>query len=331
MDETTQDTTQGDNTETGADFDEGALMAAAAAAVEGEDSEGDSEPGESAAGDTSTAQTSTTTTAEVKNLDELRAIAAERAKARGADVGQSTQAATTQAQAPDLAKLTEAMTGAAAYREAIEAAASGDFSRIAKLAGKDEATLYETWTRRAMKGDAHAVETKIAELQAKIAELEGKKLPDDVLTSEKLQAIEAERYAEKARADFKAYVKSPEQASRFPILSRIDADVALQYGLEADGLLEAAGLPRDFDTISTYTEKLLTEKFGGLLAQQQDGRAQQQNGATSEAAATSATSGSTRTGVTIDNRAAAETASALPDYWDESAFVARARKVAESL
>lgn len=327
MDETTQDT----NTQDAADnFDEAALLATATAAVSAEDGEIDAS--EAA---TEQAQGSAATAADAsgpKGLDELRAIAAERAKARGADGAQAAQAATaTQAQVPDIAKLTEAMAGAAAYREAVEAAASGDLSRVAKLAGKDEATLYETWTRRAMRGDAHAMETKIAELQAKIADLEGKKLPDDVLTAEKLQAIEAERYAEKARADFKAYVKAPEQASRFPILSKIDPDVALQYGLEADGLLEAAGLPRDFNTISTYTEKLLTEKFGGLLAQQHDGRAQHHPGATPEAAASSASSGSQRAGVTIDNRAAAETASALPDYWDEAAYVARARKVAESL
>lgn len=315
------------NSETGDYFDEGALMAAAAAASEAEGGE----QGETdAAAQDAQGEKKTEGQEQPPGLDELRKIAAARAKAQQAQGATQEQPTATQ-DMPDLAKLAESMSGAEAYKKAVEAAASGDFSQIAKLAGKDEASLYETWTHRALKGDAAAVEAKMAALEAKIAELEGRKLPDDVLTQEKLQEIEARRYAEQARESWKQHVRSPEVAEKYPILHKIDADVALRYGLEADEMLKAAGLPRDFESISRYAESLAREQLGGLLAQQSTGHAQQSTGGSSEAAATSATSGSKRTGVTIDNRAAAETASSLPDITDEAAFIARARRAAEAM
>lgn len=325
---------QNETTETGDFFDEGALMAAATAALESdEEAQADDAGGAQGEAVAADSQGQADADSEEKgpmDLAKLRKIAADRAKAHQGQA--ATQAATDAAPAPDFAKLAESMSGAAAYKAAIEAAASGDFSQVAKLAGKDEASLYETWTQRALKGDAHAVEAKMAALEAKIAELEGKKLPDSVLTEEKLQEMRAREYAENARAQFKTFVKAEAAASKYPLLSRIDAEEALRYGVEADGMLEAAGLPRDFDSISNYAEQLLRERIGGALeAQQSSGRAQQASGERSEAAATSANSGSKGAGVTIDNRAAAETASSLPDITDEAAFVARARRAAEAM
>lgn len=312
------------------EFDEDALMAAAAAAAEDEDGSGE-EAGDlgTATGGEAQAETTEADANALPGLEELRKIAAERAKAHAATQKTDEQP---QAAAPDFSKLTEAMTGAAAFKEAVEAFATGDASKIAKLTGKDEASLYESWTQRAMKGDTAALEKTVAALQAKVAELEGKKIPDEVLTTDKLEEIEAQRAKERSEAEWLATLSD---AKDFPILrglSGVDRKMALDYAWEANGLLAASGKPFGLSDVSRYAEELASAKWAGIFkAQQQDGRAQQRNGATSEAAAISATSGSKRAGVTIDNRAAAETASSLPDVTDEAAYLARARKVAESL
>lgn len=225
---------------------------------------------------------------------------------------------------PDLAKLADHMSGAAEQRAAIDAFKTGDASKLAALTGMDEATLYEQWTKRAMNGDAAGTDAKIVALQAELAALKGAK-PEGVMTMERYEEIQAGKARGEAVNAFKNAVSDSE---KFPVLGKIDANAAISYGHRAADLLRGSSdTPPTLDAISTVAEKLAKEELGGLLAQQGDGRTG--DGGNSEAAATSANTGSNGAGG-LDNRAAAEAASTLPDFTDESAYIARAIRAAQA-
>lgn len=252
------------------------------------------------------------------DLTALRKVAAERQAQREPPKVEPTAAPT-----PDLAQLADHMSGAAEMRAAIDAYATGDASGLAKLAGKDEATLYELQTKRAMGGDTAGLEQRLVAQQAEIEALKTRK-PEGVLTVEAYKAIQQQATDKAEREEFVSAVSNPDD---FPVLGRVAAAAALRYGDEAADLLREAGSTLSFASVSQVAEQLALKELGGLMAQQVDGRTG--DGGNTEAGANSPNAGSTRTSG-LDNNAAAEAASALPDFLDEAALIARATKAAEA-
>lgn len=322
-------------------FDEDALFAAAvesAESVEDGDEDGGEQPSAAAPGEHPAAAPGA-----LPALDDLRKVAAERAKAfeaqKPAEPAPAQQAG--QPAQPDLSALADGLSGAKAMREAMEAFKTGDGSKLAEVMGVDEATLYERWTDRAIRGETSSIEQKLNTALKRIEELEGRGLPDDVLTAEKLAEREQQAKQQQTRDTFTSWAQAgridPATGEKvtYPTLgalAQIDPNLALRYGSEAEELVKAHGLPLTLESVAHYAEQIAHEKHGALFqAQQQAGTAQQTPGGIRSAAASSATPGSKKRPVTIDNRAAAEVASSLPDFEDEDAFLARARVAAESL
>lgn len=317
------DPAETDQQEASETFDEGALMEAAIEAVESQDETVEAPDGE-AKETGKTGQTGEQGTG--LDLASLRAIAAERSAAQQ---GQQKAEPAEAKPAPDLAQLADQLTGAGAYKSAAAKLMEGDGSDLAKLLGVDEATIYERWTDRALRGDASSMEAQLKAQREEIEALKAAKLPDDVVTTKALEEREMQKQHDENRRAFSTLASD---AEKHPVLSAIDAKLRLQYGFDADQILRDSGTPLTIENLAAVAEKLAAEQLGGLLkGQQSSARASQSSGDEDSAAAPSENSGSSRAGVTIDNRTAAESASPLPDYFDESAYVARARKVAESL
>lgn len=259
------------------------------------------------------------------NLAKLAELAAERRAARGQEPAQPAP------QPPGLTAeaIAEAMAAKDGFRqEAITAAKAGDLEALARLTGeKDPATLYERFTKQAMSPGSVSTEQKMAALEAKIAELEGRGPGDDVLTTEKYQNIQREQ-AEAANRE--AFSKSVANEAKYPMLSKIDAGAALRYGGLAEKQLIEAGYPLSLDSISRIAEEIAATELGGLLAQQQGAAGGTDAGSTSRAAADSANSGGNNAGAAIDNRAASSTAAAKPDLDDDEAWEHHLTEVARA-
>jgi len=262
---------------------------------------------------------------DVLNLAKLSELAAERRAARGQEPAQPA----TQPPGLTAESIAEAMAAKDGFRqEAIAAARAGDLEALARLTGeKDPATLYERFTKQALAPGSVSAEQKMAALEAKIAELEVRGPGDDVLTTEKYQAIQREQ---DEAANREAFSSSVTDAGRYPTLSKIDAGAALRYGGLAEKQLIEAGYPLSLDSISRIAEEIAATELGGLLAQQQGAAGGTDAGPTSRAAAESATSGGNNAGAAIDNRAASSTAAAKPDLDDDEAWEHHLTEVARA-
>lgn len=258
-------------------------------------------------------------------LAELRQIASERAAKMREAPKEPAQPA--QPAAPDLSQLADAMSGAGNMRKAIEALKSGDLSEIAKLAGTDAATIIEQATSRQLKGDHVAnLQREVASLREALAK-QGK--PEGVMTREdyeearKKEADEA--WVRQLNDDFARLVHPENGSEDYKTLRKVDDATRAMHAQYAERLLNGAGKPVTAQEIARLANESLE-----ALAQQLVGPAQQQIGGTSEAGATSPPLTTQRRVQVPDNRAAAEAVGTLPDFSDEAAYLARARKAAEA-
>lgn len=221
------------------------------------------------------------------------------------------------------------------WQEAQKAYAEGDLAKLSQLmGGKDPASDFERFTRMSLDPDGTRAAATISKLEARIAELEGKGLPENVLTAEKLaemrQQEEAAAYKKQSEAAFADLVK--DSADTHPFLAGMDNAAALRYAYLAQGKLEAhaeaTGATFTLADISRIAEQIASSELQGLKAHNQGAAPTSQGGSEAEKAASAATAGAKQASGGIDNRAASTTAATMPDPDDDDAWEQRARALA---
>ncbi len=256
------------------------------------------------------------------DLAKLEALAKERQSAREAQQPTAEQKA--EAAEPLTADaIAQAMRSTDTFRQQVtEAVAKGDLATLTRLTSQDPekadpAGVYERFTKHALDPSGASAADKVAALEAKIAELEGKTLPENVLTTERLQEIEREKaYA----ANRQAFLSTISDADAYPILANIDESLRLQYGGEAQAAIEAAGEVPTTELLAQISEQVARSKLGGLLAQNSGAVVKSEDGSKSPKAAGAATAGENSGRGAIDNRAASTTAATMPDPDDDEAW-----------
>jgi hypothetical protein len=269
------------------------------------------------------------------NLAKLQEIAEKRQASRQAQT-QSTQ----DAGPPPLTAeaIAEAMRSTDSFRQQVAAAVKGgDLEALARLVDGDKADpagVYERFTTRALNPDGHAVKSELQQLREEVAALKAAsgKVPDGVLTEEKLQEREAIRARAASEAAFTSMVTS--SADTYPFLANIDSALALEYAWKANDLLtahaEETGQAFSLEDVSRVAEEIASSKLQRLKAHNAGAAATTKGGTTTSKAARAATAGGTRAGGGIDNRAASTTAATMPDPDDETAWEQRAMAIARA-
>lgn len=228
--------------------------------------------------------------------------------------------------------IAQAMQSGDSFQQQVRAAwAKGDMESLSKLMAQDgkgdAARDFERFTQNALNPDAARVTDEVAALKAKIAELEGKELPGNVLTEEKLQQMQQEQaYA----ANRQAYLASFSDAEKYPTLSKVDnEDFRLQCGHEAQQAIEAAGHEPTTELLAQIAEQVASSKLAGLLGQNRGPAPKTEGGSELPKAAGDAATGAKTEGTgEIDNRAASTTAATMPDPDDEDAWERRLTSIA---
>lgn len=301
-------------------------QAGEAEAQEGADGEAGAEEGEAAEGEEGQGSTF--------DLAKLQAIAEKRRAGRSTQQAAEPQEQAT-AQPLTAEALAKAMREGDSFREQIrQAVADGDLEKLAQLTADDPtkadpASIYERMTKRALDPTGTAAADKIAKLEAKIAELEKRDLPEGVLTEQKL----AEREAAKARAESEAkFTSMIADAEKHPFLANIDEGLALKYAYDAQDLLvqmhEDTGQAFSLEDVARIAEDIASSKLQGLRAQNQGAAAGSKGGSEATKAASAATAGKRQAGGGIDNRAASTTAATMPDPDDDDAYERRSVSLA---
>jgi hypothetical protein len=269
------------------------------------------------------------------NLAKLQEIAEKRQASRQAQT-QSTQ----DAGPPPLTAeaIAEAMRSTDSFRQQVAAAVKGgDLEALARLVDGDKADpagVYERFTSKALNPDGHAVKSELQQLREEVAALKASagKVPDGVMTEEKLQEREAIRARAASEAAFTSMVT--EAADTYPFLAHIDSALALEYAWKANDLLtahaEETGQAFSLEDVSRVAEEIASSKLQRLRAHNAGAAAATQGGTTTTKAARAATAGGTRAGGGIDNRAASTTAATMPDPDDENAWEQRAMAIARA-
>jgi hypothetical protein len=217
------------------------------------------------------------------------------------------------------------------WAEAQKAYAAGDMLTLSRLMGgekADAAADFERFTRAALDPDGAKASDRIARLEAELAELKGagQKIPDEVLTTEKLQAMQRE---EAQAANRRAFLASFSDSEAFPTLSKVDNEsFRLQCGQEAELLITEAGEAPTVELLARIAEQVASSKLGGLLAQNQGAASKTEGGFGNTRATGVAAVGKTEASGEIDNRAASTTSATMPDPDDEEAWERRLEAIA---
>ena len=271
------------------------------------------------------------------NLAKLQALAEER-RARRPEPKQE-QAEEKPAERGLVEALTEAMRGTKAtedrWAEAVKAYKSGDMIALSRAfdgEGADAAAAFEKLASGSLDPDGTRTRDALAKLQAEVAELRAErgKLPENVLTSEKLEEMRQKEAMAKATAESEAAfteLVSGESESH-PFLSAVDKNVALRYAWQAnDLLLDHAKSNKDFTftlaDVSRVAEEIASSELRGLIARNEGAASESKGGRDTEKAASAATAGETKARGGIDNRAASTTAATMPDPDDDDAYEQR--------
>ncbi|MGB0971634.1 MAG: hypothetical protein ACPGVG_11820 [Mycobacterium sp.] len=243
--------------------------------------------------------------------ESLRALATERRQARSAAPEDKPAAP----EGPTAADLLRQMNERDEYRAAVEEAKAGKLTRLAKITGKDPATLFEQFSREGLKPGSVSAEQRVAQLEAELAEIKN----GSASSVEKLREEIAERAAaENQQREVARFQTLTSTAESFPLLSRLAPETRLQYGEEAAQLLIAAGRDPDVEVAAQLAERKLEQ-----LAQQLTGAGQQNVAGSEKSAGENANPRGTRpTG--IDNRTASTIAAIdPPTLEDDEAFIER--------
>lgn len=259
------------------------------------------------------------------NLAKLQALASQRRAERGTTPTPAAAPESAQSSAPLTAEaLAKALGEQDTFRAQVtKAIRDGDLETLARIADPDKAdtaALYERMTAKALNPDSARVTDEVAALKARIAELEGKALPENVITKERLAEMEQQRAYEANRAAFHA---SAADGEKYPTLSKIDASLQLMYGQEAERLISDAGHQPTNELLLRIAEEVASSKLRGLIARNSGAAPETQGGSLDPKAAGAATAGETQASGGIDNRAASTTSATMPDPDDEDAWERR--------
>lgn len=264
------------------------------------------------------------------DLAKLEALAKERRGSREAQ--QPNHEQKTEAPEPLTADaIAQAMRSTDTFRQQVtEAVAKGDLATLARLTSQDPekadpAGVYERFTKRALDPSGTSAADEIAALKAEIAELKARELPENVLTTERMQELEMEKAYARNTEDYMNAVADPETA---PILSTIDPRLRYDYGMQAQRKILAAGEIPTTELLASIAEQVARSELGGLRAQNSGAAVKNEDGSKSPKAAGAATAGENSGRGAIDNRAASTTAATKPDPDDEEAWDQRLTGIA---